>query len=182
MNKVNIIDGFLSEDECISILDKCKSELRLKPAEIMGGVLSNKRKSSIAFVNSIEDIDFRLKSILKDMIKLKGYDVTGIGAYQFTEYKVGEYYDWHTDSSDTESLYKDRFCSIVIQLNDNYEGGHLEVKNNSDIIQLERGSGKLCIFYSDMIHRVTPVTSGVRYSLVNWVSLKEIEGFKKTLI
>lgn len=182
MNKVNIIDDFLSVDECLSILDKCKTDLTLKPATIMGDVLSDKRKSSVAFVNNIEDIDLRLKFILKDLIKLKGFDVTGIGSYQFTEYKVGEYYDWHTDSSDTHEMYKNRFCSIVIQLNDDYEGGHLEVKNDSDTIQLERGSGKLCVFYSNMLHRVTPVTNGVRYSLVNWVSLKEIEGFKKTLI
>jgi predicted 2-oxoglutarate/Fe(II)-dependent dioxygenase YbiX len=42
--------------------------------------------------------------------------------------------------------------------------------------------GNLYVFFSNILHRVIPVKKGVRYSLVNWVSLKKIEGYKKTLL
>lgn len=183
MDKLHTIENFLSNDECLNILTKYKSELKLIPAKVAGMETTDKRKSSVAFINNIENVDERLKTYLKNLIQIKGFEVTGLGPYQFTEYKVGEYYDWHTDSS-KDGEYKDRFCSIVIQLNDEYEGGYLQLKDESgdNTIQLDKGVGTMYIFYSNIRHRVMPVTSGTRYSLVNWVSLKEIENFKKTLI
>ena len=72
---------------------------------------------------------------------------------------------------------------MVIQLNDEYTGGELQIKNKDDNeITLEEGMGNLFIFYSKLIHRVKPVISGTRYSLVNWFRLTPIENFKKTLI
>jgi predicted 2-oxoglutarate/Fe(II)-dependent dioxygenase YbiX len=186
MDKFHIIKNFLTEEECFNILVKYKSELKLKPAEIakMGGnTISDKRRSSIAFIDSIKTIDERLNNILKNTIQIKGFEVTGLGPYQFTEYKVGEHYDWHTDSSPIGDEYKGRFCSIVIQINDEYDGGYLQLKDeNGDNIQLDKGTGNMYIFYSNITHRVVPVTSGVRYSLVNWISLNPIENFKKTII
>ena len=181
MEKYWEIKNFLSNDECIDILKKYKSELSLKPAQVKNGD-SKVRKSSVAFIPSIESINQKLKDVLKSLIQIKGYEVTGIGPYQFTEYKIGEFYNWHTDSDVDE--YKNRFCSIVIQLNDEYEGGYLQLKDESgnNTIQLEKGIGKMYIFYSNIRHRVMPVTSGTRYSLVNWVSLKKLENFKKTLL
>ncbi len=180
MEKLHTIKSFLSEQECFDLLTKYKSELDLKPGEVVGDVFI--RKSSIAFIPNIESIDNRLKDKLKELIQLKGYEVTELGPYQFTEYKVGEYYDWHIDSD--REVYKHRYCSIVIQLNDTYEGGYLQLKDESgdNTIQLDKGIGTMYIFFSNLLHRVMPVTYGVRYSLVNWVSIKQIENFKKTLI
>lgn len=183
MDRLHIIEGFLSKEECSLLLEKYKSELELRPASVAGMEITDKRKSSVAFIDKIEVIDTRLKNVLKDLIRIKGYEVTGLGPYQFTEYKIGEYYDWHTDSSNAEG-YKDRYCSIVIQINGGYEGGYLQIKEDGgeNSIQIDHGIGNLIIFYSNLRHRVMPVTSGVRYSLVNWISLKEVEGFKKTLM
>ena len=186
MDKLYTVENFLSENECLSILTKYKSELKLKPAEVAvkeGNTFSDKRKSSIAFIDGIETIDERIKNTLKNLIQIKGFEVTGLGPYQFKEYKVGEYYDWHTDSSSIGDEYKDRFCSIVIQINDEYDGGYLQLKDeNGNNIQLDKGIGTMYIFYSNIVHRVVPVINGVRYSLVNWVSLRKLENFKKTLL
>jgi predicted 2-oxoglutarate/Fe(II)-dependent dioxygenase YbiX len=180
MDKLHTIKNFLSNEECSDILLKYKAELKLKPAQVAAGV-TDKRKSSVAFVDEIEVIDERLKNLLKNLIQIKGFEVTGLGPYQFTEYKIGQFYDWHTD---TNEEYKHRFCSIVIQLNDEYEGGYLQLKDESgdNTIQLDKGIGTMYIFYSNIRHRVMPVTNGVRYSLVNWVSLRKLDNFKKTLI
>ena len=108
-------------------------------------------------------------------------EVTGIGPFQFTEYKEGEYFDWHTDANN--DVYRDRFTSIVIQLNNTYEGGTLEIKNpKGELVPIENKIGTLYIFNSRLTHRVTSVVSGVRYSLVNWISLVRTDSTKRNLL
>lgn len=180
-DKFLTVNEFLTKEECSSILERAKNSLELSPAEVVAGTVLKTRKSSVAFVNNIEEVDEKLKILLEKTIVLKGFTVTGLGPYQFTEYKEGEYYNWHTDSGNEE--YKDRFCSIVIQLNDEYTGGFLELKDGqNNIIQVDKGIGNISIFYSNILHRVTPVKDGVRYTLVNWVSLEAIKNDIKTLI
>ena len=108
-------------------------------------------------------------------------EVTRLKHYQFTEYKEGEYFDWHTDNNST--IYRDRYASIVIQLNDTYSGGILEIKNpKGELVPIENKIGTLYIFNSRLTHRVTPVVSGVRYSLVNWISLVRTDSTKRNLL
>ena len=79
--------------------------------------------------------------------------------------------------------YRDRFTSIVIQLNDTYKGGELEIKNiKEELVPIENKIGTLYIFNSRLLHRVVPVVEGVRYSLVNWVSLVKTDSKKQNLI
>lgn len=175
------IKNFLSEAECNFILTSNLNNSNLLPAKISNGLNTSVRDSSVFFIDKIDSIDGRLKLVLDANIKVKGSIVSGLGKYQFTKYDVHGHYDWHTDSDDSE--YKNRFCSIVIQLNNNYTGGNLEYKDDTNTIcEFERGVGNLFIFYSGLEHRVTPIESGIRYSLVNWISLNKISTYQKTLI
>ncbi|NCW90449.1 MAG: 2OG-Fe(II) oxygenase, partial [Rhodocyclales bacterium] len=139
------------------------------------------RKSSTGFVKNILEIDDRIKEAVNNHVHLKGYDFTQIGNYQFTEYKEGEYYHWHTDS-EPNTIYSNRLCSMVIQLNDEYDGGNLELKIEENEIELERGKGNLYLFYSNITHRVTPIIKGTRYSLVSWITPEKNNNYKKTLL
>lgn len=97
-----------------------------------------------------------------------------ISELQFTEYD-GEYkgkYDLHHDIDWNADKPYDRKLSIVIQLSDpgNYEGGNLsfsEVENPKSEELKKRGT--IIVFPSYLQHSVSPVTSGVRHSLVSWV-------------
>lgn len=91
-------------------------------------------------------------------------------APQFLEYHStdGGRFDWHRDSEkgDPTGLLQRKLC-MVTQLSDpsDYEGGEFqfgEVPSPGSAF-LERGS--ILIFPSTLLHRVTPVTSGLRYSL-----------------
>ena len=97
---------------------------------------------------------------------------------QVSEYSKGQFYDWHTDSfidMDTEPPV--RKLSMTLLLNDpsEFEGGNLEIagKNLSPMKQ-----GHAAIFASFLQHRVTPITKGVRKSLVVWFNG---EPFKRKL-
>jgi predicted 2-oxoglutarate/Fe(II)-dependent dioxygenase YbiX len=77
----------------------------------------------------------------------------------------------------------DRYCSLVIQLNDDYKEGDLQIKDEkNEILTIEKGTGNLILFLSNIEHRVQMIKSGTRYTLVNWVKLIEKKDYKKTLL
>jgi len=181
MSRVFTIPNFLSSQECNEVIAKCKSELELKQAALGKSkeVHSKQRKSSIAFIKDLGSVNTRLTEILISNINLRGFNASGLGHFQFTEYKIGEYYDWHTDSGPT---FQDRIYSTVIQLNDTYTEGELEVKEGTEVKTLTKGIGSLYVFPSNYIHRVKPISTGIRYSLVNWVKAIKKENIELPLI
>lgn len=101
------------------------------------------------------------------------FDLTSIrDAIQYTEYDGNEQggYDWHMDMG--RFPYSHRKISITVQLSDpdDYEGGDLEIwAGGVEPIKAPRQKGAVVLFPSYLMHRVTPVTKGVRKSLVLWV-------------
>lgn len=81
------------------------------------------------------------------------------------------HYEWHIDNL-REVSQPPRKLSMALLLSDpgDFEGGEFQVKTNSDNpITLETKRGRAWFFPSYMLHRVTPVTKGIRRSLVLWV-------------
>ena len=106
-------------------------------------------------------------------------------ACQFTKYGLKQHYGFHCDSwnspydnpANPDTHGKIRKLSMTCSLSDpsEYEGGQLQFqfRNEDDptttrncIEILPRGS--ICVFPSHVWHQVTPVTKGIRYSLVVW--------------
>lgn len=100
-----------------------------------------------------------------------GFDLTGMEqGLQYTRYAApGEHYDWHIDRGLHIGTRK---LSLSLQLSDpdDYEGGDLELWFGGEPIKAPRERGMITLFPSWALHRVTPVTAGVRRSLVVWVS------------
>jgi PKHD-type hydroxylase len=104
------------------------------------------------------------------------FDLTGMyEPMQLSMYSsdstVQGHYTWHTDMSMMDR-HVPRKLSMSLLLSDpsEFEGGEFEVKTDSDVpISLEQKRGRAWFFPSWALHRVTPVTSGVRKSLVLWV-------------
>jgi PKHD-type hydroxylase len=93
-----------------------------------------------------------------------------IDSIQYTEYyEGGGHYGWHTDIG--PGSINHRKISITIQLSDpnEYEGGDLELWSGGDFKTMPKQKGAAVLFPSFLLHRVTPVTKGVRKSLVLWV-------------
>ena len=109
-----------------------------------------------------------------------GFDLLGFTEdAQFTLYdEPGAFYDWHQDGLGGEVAV--RKLAMVVQLSDpdDYEGGALEIFNivheyEPEDVQAfaadaaERGS--VIVFPAFEYHRVTPIVTGRRYSLVCWI-------------
>tara|TARA_R100000900_G_scaffold116928_2_gene91867 strand:+ start:1979 stop:2593 length:615 start_codon:yes stop_codon:yes gene_type:complete len=103
--------------------------------------------------------------------------------FQFTKYKLNQFYDWHCDSWEkTYGNGKIRKLSVTCQLSDQteYKGGELEfdfrnydphMRDELHHVQQAKNiltKGSIIVFPSFVWHRVKPVTEGTRYSLVLW--------------
>ena len=87
---------------------------------------------------------------------------------QVSEYSKGQFYHWHTDSPiDMDTEPPVRKLSMTLLLNDpsKFEGGNLEIAGKT-LSHMKQGHA--AIFASFLQHRVTPVTKGIRKSLVIW--------------
>ncbi len=109
-------------------------------------------------------------SVTNANAKWWGYHLAGLNEpLQLTHYKGEQrgHYDWHEDHGDTGGFLH-RKLSCVMPLNDAFEGGDFEMFGRGKIPEM--GVGTMIIFPSFRLHRVLPVTSGERWSLVNWVN------------
>jgi PKHD-type hydroxylase len=101
-----------------------------------------------------------------------GYSYNSQEDTQIARYKSTDegHYDWHMDAGTPQNGVQ-RKLSISILLSDpsEFEGGELQFKGIEDQKILTK-QGSIVVFPSFIEHKVTPVTKGVRYSAVTWVS------------
>jgi PKHD-type hydroxylase len=108
------------------------------------------------------------------MINAMAYRFDLSGFSERIQYSVyhgteGGHYDWHVDQG---PLGIRRKLSLTLQLTDpsQYEGGDLQFLAGSQTETAPRDRGMLIAFPSYGVHRVAPVTSGTRKSLVIWIT------------
>jgi hypothetical protein len=90
---------------------------------------------------------------------------------QYVEYVPGRgEFGWHHDYSHGLPA-TPRKVTIIIQLSrpDEYEGGLLQTFG-VDVEDLPRERGTIVAFPSFVVHRITPVTRGLRKALVTWIA------------
>ena len=184
--------NFLTKEECNEILNFSLNELILEPSGIIntymdGNINTNIRKSNQVFFPYYTKFPFlleKMSKLLNKHIFVNGYDLDfEHSQFQFTEYHMGDHFNWHKDADGEKIKDYDRYCSVVIQLNNEYDEGDLQIKDNkNETLTVEKGGGNLILFLSNIEHRVVPIKSGIRYTLVNWVKLKENKDYKKTLL
>ena len=90
---------------------------------------------------------------------------------QYTVYdSKGSHYDWHRDIGGNDPIQKARINVAVLQLSSpsEYKGGVLQIKHEDTIIDVMKTKGMVTTFPIQLEHRVTPVTSGVRKTLIMW--------------
>lgn len=134
------------------------------------------RKSSTAWIAKNEESHWLYEKLSKYINQANsevwGFDLFGMAEeIQYTEYyQNGGHYDYHMDMGNGYPL-NQRKISVTVQLSNSneYTGGDFEILIGSNPATLPRGKGVVLIFPSFFLHRVTPVTKGIRKSLVLWV-------------
>lgn len=101
------------------------------------------------------------------------FDIFGAtDGFQFTKYVAPTgHYGKHIDCGFNTPVRK---LSFTLQLSDpdDYEGGDLCLYSEEKPKVAGRKQGFVTVFPSYVLHEVTPVTKGTRYSLVSWITGK----------
>lgn len=161
-----------SKEECEAIIEYHK-ELPMRDGVTNGYAGKELRKSDVWWIHNEGQqrwVYDRLALPVKEMNKLLWkFDLTGMTeAVQLARYTEGSHFDWHTDVGlHATSLRK---LSLVVMLSNtkDFEGGKFEVTGQIESGELRQGDA--IVFPSFVVHRVTPVTSGERWTLASWVT------------
>ena len=162
--------NFLSKSECEKIMALSTSLDSHKATA--GGVIRNERSTSVKWIEPDKNSDWlfsKLDRLCLSMNKIFQMDLLGFfEAIQIGVYGEGQFFDWHTDFDG----YPLRKLTIAVQLSsgDEYEGGDLQFMDGPHIRTASREPGSAVIFPTHVLHKVTPITGGVRKSLVVWIS------------
>jgi len=170
-----VVDDILTPEECSIIIEH--GVKNLKKSEIIDDNLGDVRKGRTSFFEPGCDISELLSKVVRTFShfseQIFGSEaiITDVEIIQFTEYKPGDFYNWHYDQHGLgyDGDIPERVMSCSVELCDpkEYEGGGVEFFGLNEEIA-ESMLGRMIIFPSTMAHRARKVTKGTRYSLVLW--------------
>lgn len=180
------LKNFLNDDECIQIINSLKNE-NMDFGKV--GVIQNEnRQSQLNLMHRKSKILWLDKQKYKNLYnklwilaiqanrEFFGFHIDDVENLQFTEYSSDYegHFGEHVDISegwvlDSENKHRKISCSIQLSDPRDYSGGELllkahQIPDKTEIIQ----RGTAIFFPSFLRHEVTPVTKGVRYSLIAW--------------
>lgn len=134
---------------------------------VKGYHISFNTPTDIFYWNYIKKEIERLYSFYK--VKFPKMTSTKINQIDLLKYSTGGKYEVHTDHFSTAP----RHLSVIINLNDEYEGGDLIFtdQKEKEIKRLKLGKGSVVFFPSNFMypHSIQPITKGIRYSIVAWL-------------
>lgn len=169
LNKIVFQSNFLNDLEIQNINDASKL---LKQSTIQSYTINEQiRKSKTSWLDNNE-FNWLYNKIFDFAYEINKYNWNfqifgAIDPIQYTEYNIGDFYDWHTDIGDKEMQY--RKLSVVICITDDYDGGEIILFNSSKSQKYKLKKGDLIIFPSFVLHKVSKIKKGVRKSLVMWI-------------
>jgi PKHD-type hydroxylase len=128
------------------------------------------RVSTIAQTAEIAWFYERLVAICRRLNRDYRFDLTDFSEppqYLVYHHSENGHFDWHVD----HGVQPPRKLSLTLQLSDpsRYEGGVLEF-NGGNIVCAPKNRGAAIAFPSYTVHRVTPVTAGIRKAIVAWIT------------
>jgi PKHD-type hydroxylase len=154
--------------------------LPLEPAQLTGAGNGSIRTTEVAWVYrnaQTEDLYLRMEAIvLRLNTDLFHFELTGLTTMQYAVYRHEEagYFDWHNDYGRYRGApnQEPRKITMSLQMSDgaSYDGCDLEVRAAHPIDVAARERGTLMAFRANALHRVTPITRGLRKALVVWAA------------
>jgi predicted 2-oxoglutarate/Fe(II)-dependent dioxygenase YbiX len=186
------VPTFLEGDRCAEIRQEMATAgevaATVRGADRSYAVDQQSRRTNWAEVSDETSslVSERLMSLREDVAEVFDIEVSGVQQPQFLRYREGDFFAAHQDrGSDRKGaeFAQQRQISAVIFLNDEtseprpdtYEGGALTLFGLLDSdddrnvgLPVEGEAGALIGFPSEMLHEVTPITRGERFTVVSW--------------
>lgn len=165
------------DNEIAKLIELGEKFYELNEAATGGNVKNPEiRLSKVSWIPLNSDTQWIYDRIRDIVVPMNGkhfqFDLFGFVEHlQYTVYSEKDsHYTWHIDKGRTQT--SPRKLSVAIQLSDpsEYDGGNLQFMTGNEPETAKKEKGMLYAFPSWVLHRVTPVTTGIRRSLVIWLS------------
>ena len=177
-------DGIFSDQEVDKIVEYCNAQERIEGQVSEKGLVDDHtRKSKVSFIRRKDDSYWIFDKINNAIDAVNdqfyNFDLNGYSAIQYSEYHgdEGGKYDFHMDTflGKEGKNFEMRKLSLVMMLNTpgvDFQGGEFQINKGQEkkAENIEMIKGRMIFFPSFLIHRVAPVTQGIRRSLVIWVT------------
>jgi len=156
----------LINKKCIKNLS-VKGGLIKKIRNVKGYHLTFNNATDTFYWNYIKKEIERLYTFYK--VKFPKMNSSIINQIDLLKYEPGGKYEIHTDHFSTAP----RHLSIIMNLNDDYEGGDLIFtdQKEKEVKRFKLDKGTIVFFPSNFMypHSIQPITKGTRYSIVAWL-------------
>jgi PKHD-type hydroxylase len=166
--------------EYLDDLENYCDGLPLEQAQLTGKGNGGIRRTQVAWVHRnarTEDLYLRMEAaVLRLNADLFHFALSGLTTMQYAVYRQEEagYFDWHNDygryRGDPNQEPRKITMSLQMSHDHDYDGCDLEVRAAHPVDIAPRKRGALMAFRANTLHRVTPITRGVRKSLVIWAA------------
>jgi len=171
------VENHFKKEELLTLVENLSSKRLFKATvgEMVEEESNKKRKSNITFLDFGYDFLYEKLSIAIKHVNSVNYNkiLYGIEPLQYTEYDSGYegFYGVHVDVNPDTQFSMRRSLSFSIQLSEpeSYSGGELKIYYKDKVAVASKKLGDITFFDSSYPHEVTPVTSGIRKSLVGWI-------------
>jgi len=107
---------------------------------------------------------------------------------KFNRYQDGGTYGAHVDSALLQvpgthvTVRSDLSATLFLSEPDEYDGGELEIEGQFGIQSVKLEAGDMVLYPSNSLHRVTPVTRGVRMASFFWIQSHVADEGARTLL
>ena len=176
MTPFHLIPDALTSVECHALTTLCAAA-PLKDAGLVGATTAHQiRRADLSWLDDLPQASWVMDRMIRTVSQANresfNFDLSDFAespqVARYTAEREG-HFDWHSDIG-AGALAARRKLTIVVQLSDpaDYTGGVLELRPDSNIRQCPAIRGTAIIFPSFVLHRVTPVSTGTRWSLTLW--------------
>lgn len=175
-----VYENIITPDEANYLLEKSKNDF--EDSHILGGLDTSIRKSKTCWINKYDDI---VTKIIQRVCNMGNYKFENAEDLQIVKYGPDGYYNEHHDSCcDNSDECKDfvkrggnRVLTMVIYLNNNFEGGATRFINLNKDIKPKEYSGILFFpmnktgdkCHANSLHAGLPIKSGEKYIANVWI-------------
>lgn len=185
-------EGFLGREACESLKASVRAGSRERARVYEGGtdyVLNESRRSAVKVnvnASAASAVKEKLLAKCEEFSRRFGVEVVDCQEPTFLVYRPGDFFEPHRDYTENQNApdhVRRRRVSAVVFLGDEtagdvkgeYDGGSLafygllkDPRCRHVGIPVRGKAGTLVAFRSDVLHQVSPVTQGERFTIVSW--------------
>ena len=167
-----LIRDFLTPEECTGFIQSSE-EIGYEEAPIHMGdstIIIKDYRDNLRAMQDDPDIANRLFERMKPGLPSPVAGMTPVGLNErlrFYRYDKGHYFAPHHDGSFRRNMYEFSLYTVLIYLNEGFEGGSTDLLNDDDSVlyRLVPETGMAFLFRHELLHTGAEVLSGSKYVL-----------------